>query len=109
RPAAGGPPMPDPVLDAFFAALWADYERVAPRVAALRGALEARSERVVNDHVAFRPFAGGPLGIGALEPHLLTLGYRRLEPYAFEDKHLDAWAYVHDAPDAPRVFLSELR
>ncbi|MCA9516777.1 MAG: DUF1338 family protein, partial [Myxococcales bacterium] len=89
--------MADPALDAFFAALWADYERVAPRVAALRGALEARGERVVNDHVAFRTFAGAPLGIAALEPHLLALGYHRFEPYAFEDKHLDAWAYLHDA------------
>jgi hypothetical protein len=97
------------MLDSFFAALWEDYRRIAPHVSALRTALEARGETVVNDHVAFRTFAGPTLGIGALEPHLLALGYRRFAPYAFPDKHLDAWAYLHEEPTAPRVFLSELR
>jgi len=96
-------------LDDFFAALWADYVRTAPHVAGLRAAIEARGETVVNDHVAFRTFAGRPIGIDALEPHLKLLGYRRFEAYTFEDKHLDAWAYLHPAPTAPRIFLSELR
>lgn len=95
--------------DAFFDALWQDFCAIAPAAPSIREALVARGETVINDHVAFRTFDRGPLTLDALEPHLLALGYRRLAPYAFEDKQLDAWGYVHDDPDQPKVFLSQLR
>lgn len=91
-----------------FEALWEDFTGIAPAAATIRAALLAAGERVVNDHVAFRTFDRGPLPLAALEPHLLALGYRRLAPYTFEAKRLEAFGYVHDDPLAPKVFVSEL-
>ncbi len=95
----------------FFDNLWDDYVAIAPQAARIREAFLGRGERVVNDHVAFRTLAAGPLGLERLEGHLLDLGYRRYERYDFPDKKLRAWGYLpgdrHDAP-LPRVFLSEL-
>lgn len=93
----------------FFSALWADYIAMAPQAARIRGEFEARGEQVVNDHVAFRTLSLEPIGIERLEPHLFELGYRQLEPYEFPAKKLRAFGYVSDTPDAPRVFLSELK
>jgi len=63
----------------------------------------------VNDHVAFRTFGRDPIGLEALERHFLAMGYERLAPYAFPDKKLDAWGYVHPEKEQPRIFLSALR
>ncbi len=90
----------------FFAQLWNDYVQIAPQAARLRACLEARGETIVNDHVAFRTFDRSPLALEHLERHLLELGYRRYEPYQFEDKKLRAWGYLLEGH--PRVFLSEL-
>lgn len=91
----------------FFAELWEDYIAIAPAAGRLHDMVTARGETLVNDHVAFRTFDLEPIRLERLEPHLLAMGYRRFEPYAFEDKRLRAWGYVH--PEGhPRVFLSEL-
>lgn len=96
-------------LSDFFGALWSDYVAMAPQATALKAAFEARGETVVNDHVAFRTLDIAPLNIASLEGRLLELGYARFEPYRFEAKKLDAWAYLPPEADQPRVFLSELR
>jgi hypothetical protein len=90
----------------FFEALWEDFADMAPQAAAIRERLEERGENVRNDHVAFRTFNLSPLSLAELEPHVLGLGYRLLDEYRFEDKHLRARAYV--SAGAPRIFLSEL-
>lgn len=97
--------------DRFFDSLWDDYVAIAPQAARIRDAFLARGERVVNDHVAFRTLAAGPIGLERLERHLLELGYRQYEPYDFPDKKLRARGYLpaaHDGGPLPRVFLSEL-
>lgn len=94
--------------DEFFAHLWDNYVAMAPQAARIREAFESRGEQVVNDHVAFRTLALDPIGIERLEPHVLELGYRQLEPYVFPEKKLRAFGYVSDEPAAPRIFLSEL-
>ena len=96
-------------LNDFFGALWNDYVAMAPQAAALKAAFERRGESVANDHVAFRTLDIAPLNIASLEGRLLALGYTRFEPYRFEAKKLDAWAYLPPDPSQPRVFLSELR
>ena len=96
-------------LDQFFDHLWADYSAMTPQAPVIKAAFEARGERVVNDHVAFRTLALEPIGLKALEPHLLAIGYTPYEPYKFEDKKLDAWGYLPPKEDQPRVFVSELR
>ncbi|MCB9682374.1 MAG: DUF1338 domain-containing protein [Alphaproteobacteria bacterium] len=95
-------------VHAFFEALWADFVTVAPAAASIRQALVDAGETVVNDHVAFRTLDRGAIRLDALEQPLLALGYERLAPYAFPDKHLRAYGYVHPEPGVPKVFLSEL-
>lgn len=92
--------------NAFFAALWEDFARMAPQAADIRRRLVAHGERVSNDHVAFRTFDGPEVGLETLEPRVLGLGYQLLEEYRFESKHLRARAYVRAGH--PRIFLSEL-
>lgn len=93
--------------NAFFDALWKDFAAIAPQAAAIHARLSSLGEVVQNDHVAFRTFNLAPLGLSSLEPLVLGLGYRLLEEYQFDDKHLRARAYV--CAGAPRVFASELR
>lgn len=93
----------------FFDELWKDYVAMAPQAERIRSEFESRGEHVVNDHVAFRTLALDPIGIERLEPHILQLGYRQLEPYEFPAKKLRAFGYVSDEPEAPRIFLSELK
>lgn len=90
----------------FFEALWADFATIAPQAAAILSRLEEQGETVKNDHVAFRTFNLSPISLERLEPLVLGLGYRLLEEYRFEDKHLRARAYI--CPGSPRLFLSEL-
>jgi hypothetical protein len=90
----------------FFEALWTDFAVIAPQAAAIRRRLEEHGEQVENDHVAFRTFNHGPISLERLEPLVLGLGYRLLDEYRFEDKHLRARAYI--CAGAPRLFLSEL-
>ncbi len=96
-------------IEAFFEALWDDYVDLSPRVARIRALFEAANPGLANDHVAFRTFDRDPIRLGRLERPLLGLGYRRLAPYTFDEKHLDAWGYVPPDPRQPRIFLSALR
>ncbi|QDT67854.1 hypothetical protein MalM25_07610 [Planctomycetes bacterium MalM25] len=93
----------------FFDHLWADYVAMTPQALRIKSAFEERGERVVNDHVAFRTLALEPIGLKALEPHLLGVGYTPYEPYDFAAKKLTAHGYLPPDPELPRVFVSELR
>lgn len=96
-------------VDAFFEALWRDYVAMTPRVAAIRSLFTADNPALANDHVAFRTFDRDPIRLEQLERHFLAMGYRRLAPYRFEAKKLDAWGYQPPDATQPRVFLSALR
>jgi hypothetical protein len=71
--------------------------------------LEARGERVRNDHVAFRTFAAAGVGLDALARPFVERGYRPAGAYRFPEKRLFARHYEPPAPDLPLVFASELR
>jgi hypothetical protein len=96
-------------LEAFFDALWRDYVSIAPSAERIRALFALDNPDLANDHVAFRTFDCAPIRIERLERPLLELGYRRLAPYHFEEKKLDAWGYVPANPNRPRIFLSALR
>lgn len=96
-------------VNEFFDNLWADYVAMTPQAERIKSAFEAKGERVVNDHVAFRTLALEPIGLKALEPHLLEVGYTPYEPYDFPAKKLTAHGYLPPEPELPRVFVSELR
>ncbi|MBZ9538814.1 DUF1338 domain-containing protein [Modicisalibacter tunisiensis] len=96
-------------LDSFFARLWDDYTAMTPQAQRIHDAFIDAGETIVNDHVAFRTFDRGPITLADLEPHLLALGYTRLEPYDFPAKKLRAYGYLPPDENQPRVFLSELK
>ncbi len=92
----------------FFDHLWQDYIQLAPQAERIQQAFCDRGESIVNDHVAIRTLSLEPISLTALEPHLLTMGYQRFEPYQFPDKKIDAWSYVPPDETLPRIFLSQL-
>jgi hypothetical protein len=94
--------------DALFAALWDHYASLTPQAEKIRSLLEARGERVVNDHVAFRTFDHERLGIDRLARPFLQAGYTPQDTYRFEEKKLFARYYAHENPELPKVFISEL-
>src|SRR5690606_11489036 len=47
---------PAVTIDRHFAELWDGYRAIAPQAARIHALLEARGERLVNDHVALRTF-----------------------------------------------------
>lgn len=95
-------------LDEFIDRLWKQYVAIAPSAGLVRSLLEARGDRWVNDHIAFRTFDRSVINLEALEPHLLAFGYTRFAPYSFEDKKIRAFGYLPSEPGYPRIFLSEL-
>lgn len=95
-------------LDAFIHHLWQHYTSIAPGAGKVRALLEGRGDTWVNDHIAFRTYERCSIELEALEPHLLAFGYQRYAPYAFEDKKIRAYGYLHPEPGRPRIFLSEL-
>jgi hypothetical protein len=92
----------------FFQALWNDYTKLAPQAEVIHQMFSEQNEKVINDHVAFRTFAGTPLCLDSLEPIILAMNYRLQEQYRFETKKLRARSYVHSDPSVPKIFLSEL-
>lgn len=95
-------------LQEFFDHLWKDYVAIAPAAERLHRLVEARGEKIVNDHIAFRTYNLAPIQLESLERHILALGYQRFAPYRFEDKKLRAYGYLHPDATQPRIFLSEL-
>lgn len=95
-------------LDDFLNNLWQGYTQIAPQALSIRKLLESKGETWINDHIAFRTYDRSPMALADLEPHILSFGYARFEPYQFEDKKLRAYGYLHPEEGRPRVFLSEL-
>ena len=91
----------------FFSALWADYVNFAPSAAKIHQVLGG-GQAIVNDHIALRSFNTPELGLDAMEPLFLQMGYQRGGEYAFKAKKLLARHYEHPQPGVPKVFISEL-
>ncbi len=96
-------------VQTFFDALWQKYVTMTPQARVIHDAFAESSDKVVNDHVAFRTFNHPAINIAKLEAHFLALGYRRFEPYDFPAKKLNAMSYLPPNASLPRIFLSELR
>ncbi len=90
----------------LLATLWQDYVAQAPQAARIVALLEARGEKVVNDHVALRTFDAVP--IATLAAPFEALGWKAREDYRFADKHLVARYWQHPDQALPKVFISEL-
>ncbi|MDP3920500.1 MAG: DUF1338 domain-containing protein [Candidatus Omnitrophota bacterium] len=90
--------------------LWNDYAAMNSQAGAIHRALEARGEKVINDHVAFRTFDLPEVRIEALAAPFLRCGYElRGGPYLFKEKKLFARHYAHPDTNKPKIFISALK
>jgi hypothetical protein len=90
--------------------LWEDYTIQNPTVKKVYDLFQGVEGRVVNDHIALRTFDDPRVDITVLSQPFLNAGYRKMEDYDFEEKHLNATHFEHpEDPEAPLVFISELR
>ncbi len=95
-------------LDELLDRLWRGYLAITPQAERIHALLEARGERVVNDHIALRTYDREGIGIDAVARPFCALGYREGGAYEFPDKRLRARHYEHPEPGRPKVFISEL-
>ncbi len=93
--------------DAFFSLLWEDYLNFAPSAGRIHAVLGGGAP-IVNDHIALRTFNTPGLGLAAMEPRILEMGFVRGGEYAFTAKKLKAFHYEHPDPTVPKIFISEL-
>lgn len=91
--------------------LWKDYAAMNKQAGVIHKALEARGEKVINDHVAFRTFNHPKVNIDVMAAPFLQCGYQFKggEGYQFPEKKLFARHLEHPNPDNPKIFISELK
>ena len=93
----------------YLSRAWARYVRLCPDASRIHELLEARGERILNDHLALRTF--DIPGITRLEIGRIfeAWGYRKAdEELDFPEKKLKASYWLPSDPSQPRVFVSEL-
>jgi hypothetical protein len=96
--------------DQIFQNLWADYQKVTPSAKRIEQILNARGDKIVNDHIALRTVNLPGVGIDSLSKLFIESDYVKKDTYIFEEKHLDAAHFeLKGNPDAPKVFISELK
>ncbi|MCU0879849.1 MAG: DUF1338 domain-containing protein [Pirellulaceae bacterium] len=95
----------------LFDRLWETYRRRVAYVQAYEEVIRRAGATFVNDHIAFRTFAGQQphVGIASLSRVFEALGYRASGSYHFEDKQLSAIHYQHANSQFPKLFISELK
>lgn len=101
-------------LDKILNALFIPYKENVPEVkkisdAMIENGIIADESDIINDHIAFRTLGVPHLGIASFEKIFLHYGYKKRDPYNFEEKKLNAFWYEPPAEQYPRIFLSELR
>ena len=93
-----------------FGRLWDIYTNQNPSTQRVYNLFVSEGETVINDHIAFRTFRHPMIGIDRLSKVFLESGYEFKGDYHFESKKLYAKHFEHATdPDAPRVFISELK
>lgn len=92
----------------IFARLWRQYTQDNPDAAKIHRLLSDLGETVVNDHIALRTFNDERVNIDVLAQPFIKNGYRECGQYEFPVKKLFAKHYEHEAPNFPKVFISEL-
>lgn len=88
--------------------LWRDYVAITPLAGRVHALLEARGERIVNDHVALRTYGVPGFGLATLAAPFEQLGWEARGHYTFPDKKLVARYWQHADPTLPKIFISEL-
>ncbi len=92
----------------LFDKLWLDYSALNPQAGRIHGLLEARGEKLANDHIAFRTFAHPGIDIAAMAKPFERHGYVPAGDYVFTEKKLTAVHYQHPDPALPKIFISQI-
>ncbi len=93
----------------IFERLWIQYSCDNPSVGKIYDLFQKSGGRVINDHVAFRTFDDPRVNIDVISKPFVEAGYVPRGDYNFKVKKLRARHYeIPDAPEYPRVFISEL-
>jgi len=95
-------------LTELFDRLWKDYSSINPQAHAIHELLEARGEKIINDHVAFRTYNDARINLEVMAKVFKKYGYVEKDTYHFEEKKLLAKYYQHEDQSLPKVFISEL-
>jgi hypothetical protein len=97
-------------LQDILSRLWDIYTTQNPSAQKVYDLFTAEGENVINDHIAIRTFNHPKINIDVLSKVFLKNGYEYKQSYNFEQKKLNAKHFEHTTdPNAPRVFISELR
>ncbi|QDU35038.1 hypothetical protein KS4_31150 [Poriferisphaera corsica] len=93
----------------LLAKLWENYSNLIPQAKEIHGLLEARGDKVANDHIALRTYNDPRIGVESLAKYFERFGYKACGEYEFKAKKLRAKHFEHEDPDLPLVFISELK
>jgi hypothetical protein len=92
------------IIDIF----WKEYVKTTPSAGKIHQLLEAKGEKISNDHIAIRTFNHPNINIDQLSKVFLACGYEEKDTYHFEAKKLKAKHFQHSDVRAPKIFISEL-
>lgn len=103
-------------LEQTWEMLWKDYTSFNPHAKKVYDVLLKReqaknsgTQKLINDHVAFRTFKSSKIGLDVLGQIFLEMGYEFKKDYHFEQKKLYAKHFEHKTDSKqPKVFVSEL-
>lgn len=106
-------------IDELFDGLWQDYVSITPSAHKIHKLLDNccsndnkhsnQRQNIINDHIALRTFDLEKSALPKLAAHFLNLGYEQKGEYNFQAKKLSALHFEHQTPNAPKVFISQLR
>lgn len=98
-----------------FERLWTNYTDLVVDARTIEQSLRNKGDTWNEDHVAFRTLPGEHTGMHVMQAIFEALGYKRRDPYHFEDKQLSAFWFEPPgtsgkscAQAAPKIFVSEL-
>jgi len=96
-------------LNEFLDKSWTRYHVVTPDAAVIHDLLEARGEKIINDHVAYRTFNIKGMDRLSLGSIFEKWGYKKSpDDLDFPEKKLKASYYLHSDATLPKIFISEL-
>jgi hypothetical protein len=101
--------MSTKTLPSLLDKMWQDYVAINPLAQKVHDLLEARGEKVLNDHIALRTFNHARLGVDVMAAPFVGSGYVYGGDYHFKEKKLYAKHYIHADPSRPKIFISELK
>lgn len=99
---------PENNLNRYLQNIWSDFVLLNPTADRIHALLKKRGETVVNDHIAFRTFAGSAYSAARMAESFTRFGYTIEKHYQFPEKKLKALHLEHFDVEKPKIFISEI-